>query len=153
MKLQLWLQIKCEDVGTGDMFTFDLNDWVAVDEKSDGWREIPVHWPALPQPKGNVSGSLWLKSRNLSAASNYAYDEGIVSLTVLKYQVITYLGDVHQPGTGANVFVCLYGSLGSSGKRLLKHSLTNKDRFTQDQVSQVLSLQEITLNEDVCKRL
>lgn len=51
------LQIKCEDSSTGDMFTFDLNDWVAVDEKSDGWREIPVHWPALPQPKGNVSAS------------------------------------------------------------------------------------------------
>lgn len=51
------LQIKCEDSSTGDMFTFDLNDWVAVDEKSDGWREIPVLWPALPQPKGNVSAS------------------------------------------------------------------------------------------------
>lgn len=82
-------------------------------------------------------------------------------MTVLKYQVITYIGDVHQPGTEANVFVCLYGSLGSSGKRLLKQSLTNKERFTQDQVSQVLSLQEITLTEDdgyfrkfkVCKRL
>ena len=34
------------------MFTYDLNDWVMVDEKSDGWREVPVHWPALPQPKG-----------------------------------------------------------------------------------------------------
>ncbi|XP_062572677.1 uncharacterized protein LOC134234617 [Saccostrea cucullata] len=88
------------------MFTYDLNDWVIVDEKSDGWREIPVHWPALPIPK------------------------------VLKYQVITYLGDVHKAGTDSNVFVCLYGSLGSSGKRLLKHSLTNKDRFTQDQVDQ-----------------
>ncbi|XP_061166198.1 lipoxygenase homology domain-containing protein 1-like [Saccostrea echinata] len=103
-----WLlrRITCEDSETGDMFTYDLNDWVIVDEKSDGWREIPVHWPALPIPR------------------------------VLKYQVITYLGDVHRAGTDSNVFVCLYGSLSSSGKRLLKHSLTNKDRFTQDQVDQ-----------------
>ena len=61
---------------------------------------------------------------------------GFVTFFVIvhKYQVITYLGDVHQAGTDANVFVCVYGSLGSTGKRLLKHSLTSKDRFTQDQV-------------------
>lgn len=48
------LQIKCEDSSIGDMFIFDLNDWVVVDEKSDGWREISVYWLVLFQFKGNV---------------------------------------------------------------------------------------------------
>ncbi|XP_048764444.2 lipoxygenase homology domain-containing protein 1-like isoform X2 [Ostrea edulis] len=122
-----WLlrRIVCEDIDTGDMFTYDLNDWVTVDDKSDGWREIPVHWPAIIPPK------------------------------VLKYQVITYLGDVHKAGTDANVSVCLSGSLGNSGKRLLKHSLTNQERFTQDQVDQfeieavdLGVLQKVTIGHD-----
>lgn len=149
-----------------------------VDEKSDGWREVPVHWPALPQPKGtpliplppththpNIQ-ELWKAMTSLKwmiikcmlrswefcqrilldsivcHKSSYFFIKltcwcwGFVSFFVIvhKYQVITYLGDVHQAGTDANVFVCVYGSLGSTGKRLLKHSLTSKDRFTQDQV-------------------
>ncbi|KAK3090587.1 hypothetical protein FSP39_012903 [Pinctada imbricata] len=54
----------------------------------------------------------------------------------MKYQVIVYTGDVHSAGTDANVYVALFGTKGSTGRRLLKHSLTNNSKFEQDQVDQ-----------------
>ena len=64
----------------------------------------------------------------------------LILIAVMKYQVIVYTGDVHSAGTDANVYVCLVGSKGTTGRRQLKYSLTNNSKFEQDQVRIVLSL-------------
>ena len=40
-------QMTFEDSDSHDMFWVDLNDWVAIDQKLDGWKEFPVPWPAV----------------------------------------------------------------------------------------------------------
>lgn len=39
------MQIVFEDKHTRDNFTCNLHDWVGADDKTDGWRELPVQWP------------------------------------------------------------------------------------------------------------
>ena len=46
-------QIKLEDLDTGDTFSYEVKDWLVVDEANDGWKEIPAAWPAINVPKGN----------------------------------------------------------------------------------------------------
>ncbi|XP_060083246.1 lipoxygenase homology domain-containing protein 1-like [Ylistrum balloti] len=97
-------KIKCEDNDTGDIFTYELNDWIMVDDKLDGWREFPIVWPAILVPQ------------------------------VMRYQVYVHLGQVHKPVD--DVYVYLYGDKGGTGKRSLKHSLSNNDKFQHNQVDQ-----------------
>ncbi|XP_021373395.1 lipoxygenase homology domain-containing protein 1-like isoform X2 [Mizuhopecten yessoensis] len=97
-------KIKCEDNDTGDIFTYELNDWVTVDDKLDGWREFPVVWPAILVPQ------------------------------VMRYQVYVHLGQVRKPVE--DVYIYLYGDRGGTGKRSLKHSLSNTDKFQHNQVDQ-----------------
>lgn len=49
------LQMRFEDQDTHDMFLVDLNAWVAIDNKLDGWVEVPVPWPAILVPPGKNS--------------------------------------------------------------------------------------------------
>ena len=46
------LQMEFVDNDTQDIFSTDLNSWVAVDHKLDGWKEFPIPWPAILIPKG-----------------------------------------------------------------------------------------------------
>ena len=45
-------QIRFVDQVTNDTILVDVNDWVRVDDSSDGWTEFPVIWPAIVVPKG-----------------------------------------------------------------------------------------------------
>ena len=45
-------QMEFVDNDTQDIFSTDLNSWVAVDHKLDGWKEFPIPWPAILIPKG-----------------------------------------------------------------------------------------------------
>ena len=57
-----------------------------------------------------------------------------------------HLGQVN-PGSHDNqVYMCLHGDQGSSGRRLLKHSLSNPDRFQERQVD-VFSLEAVNLGD------
>ena len=56
--------------------------------------------------------------------------------TVLKYHVEVYTGDRLGAGTNSNVFICVEGERGDTGRRHLKHSRTyGLDKFEQDHVS------------------
>ncbi|XP_069127319.1 uncharacterized protein [Argopecten irradians] len=68
-------KIKCEDDDTGDVFTYEFNDWVTVDDKLDGWREFPVVWPAILVPE------------------------------VLRYQVYVHLGQIHKPAEDVYIYL------------------------------------------------
>ena len=48
-----------------------------------------------------------------------------------KYQVEVYTGNRAKAGTNANIYMNITGKDGSSGKRALKKSLNNMDKFEQ----------------------
>ncbi|XP_071154983.1 lipoxygenase homology domain-containing protein 1-like isoform X1 [Mytilus edulis] len=100
-----WLikKIKCEDLDTGDKFSYEVKDWMVVDEYSDGWKEVPAAWPAINIPK------------------------------VQQYQIKTYTGDVRSAGTDSDVYIYIHGELGTTGRRLLKKSKTHDDKFERNQ--------------------
>ena len=58
----------------------------------------------------------------------------ILSFSVVKYQVKAYTGDRSNAGTNANVFISLHGNNASSGRRALKKSKNNVNKFEQSQV-------------------
>ena len=55
---------------------------------------------------------------------------------VLKYHVEVYTGEKLGAGTNSNVYLCIEGERGDTGRRPLKHSRTyGLDKFEQDHVS------------------
>ena len=61
-------------------------------------------------------------------------DNEILNLSVKKYNVNVYTGDVRGGGTDANVFLTMFGDKGDSGERKLHQSETHKDKFERKQV-------------------
>ena len=60
-------------------------------------------------------------------------------LSVVRYKVDVYTGKKSSAGTDANVYINIFGDLGDTGRRYLRQSKTNKNKFEKGQVS-VLSL-------------
>ncbi|KAK3579121.1 hypothetical protein CHS0354_022141 [Potamilus streckersoni] len=108
--------ISFEDADTGDVFLSELNSWILVDNKLDGWKEFPIMWPAVQIP------------------------------AVMNYIVTIHVGDVHKAGTDSNVYIELYGDRGTTGRRFLKHSLSNTEKFKQIQVD-VFELEAVYLGD------
>ncbi|KAL3869892.1 hypothetical protein ACJMK2_042519 [Sinanodonta woodiana] len=108
--------ISFEDSDTGDVFMSELNNWVLVDNKLDGWKEFPIMWPAVQIP------------------------------AVMIYIVSIHIGDVHKAGTDSNVYIELYGDRGMTGRRFLKHSISNTEKFKQNQVD-VFELEAVYLGD------
>ncbi|XP_066274370.1 lipoxygenase homology domain-containing protein 1-like isoform X2 [Branchiostoma lanceolatum] len=55
-------------------------------------------------------------------------------LPVLQYYVMVHTGDVEGAETAGNVYLCIYGNKGDTGKRQLHKSLTNAIPFLRKQV-------------------
>ncbi|KAI8774235.1 lipoxygenasey domain-containing protein 1 [Biomphalaria glabrata] len=83
-------QIKFEDKDTRDTFWFAFNDFVKVDDVSDGWREFPAIWP------------------------------GVYILPIIKYTITVTTGDEAEAGCNELILVKLNGQMGSTGYRILK---------------------------------
>ena len=49
------------------------------------------------------------------------------------YKVHVFTGDKWRGGTDANVYLCIYGEKGDTGKRQLKQSSTNRNKFERNQ--------------------
>jgi len=60
-----------------------------------------------------------------------------VCVTVIKYQVDVYTGDVWGGGTDANIYITLYGDRGDTGVRQL-YAETKGVYFKQGQVARFL---------------
>lgn len=55
-------------------------------------------------------------------------------VAVRKYRLSVHTGDRSNAGTNANVYIKMIGSKGGSGKRMLKKSRNNNNKFEQGQV-------------------
>lgn len=53
---------------------------------------------------------------------------------VVHYTVQVYTGKKASAGTNANVYINIFGDLGDTGNRFLKHSKTNRDKFEKGKV-------------------
>lgn len=53
---------------------------------------------------------------------------------MVKYTVEVYTGKKSSAGTDANVFLCIFGELGDTGRRHLTNSSTNINKFEKGQV-------------------
>ncbi|CAL1540914.1 unnamed protein product [Lymnaea stagnalis] len=115
-------EIKFEDHDTRDTFWFAFNDFLAVNDTSDGWREFPVIWP------------------------------GVFILPIIKYSITVTTGDIDDAGTRAQVLIKMDGQMGSTGYRMLKDMASGHvkfqrgqtDRFVIEAVS-LLSLKSVTV--------
>ena len=53
---------------------------------------------------------------------------------MIEYRVSVITGDKLGAGTDANVWIELYGERGDTGRRMLKQSTKNRDKFEQGKV-------------------
>ena len=53
---------------------------------------------------------------------------------MLRYKVLVYTGGLLGSDTEANVFICIYGEKGDSGRRPLHRSLNHETKFQESQV-------------------
>ena len=51
-----FLQIKLQNLKTGDMYEFEFNNWVKITDDSDGWIEIPLK---AEKPEDTLQGTLY----------------------------------------------------------------------------------------------
>ena len=56
------------------------------------------------------------------------------AVTVVRYKVEVHTGKKSSAGTDANVYINMFGDLGDTGKRYLRYSKTNKNKFEKGQV-------------------
>ena len=63
-----------------------------------------------------------------------------VLVAVVQYEVMVELGQVNPEAADNEVYVCMYGDQGGTGKRLLKHSKSNSEKFKQKQVNNSIDL-------------
>ncbi|XP_078677295.1 uncharacterized protein LOC144913960 isoform X2 [Branchiostoma floridae x Branchiostoma belcheri] len=71
---------------------------------------------------------------------------GKMPLPVLQYYIMVHTGDVEGAETAGNVYVCIYGSKGDTGKRHLHKSLTNAVPFLRKQVD-VFMLEAVSVGD------
>ena len=87
------------------------------------------------------------ENQAIVSAKKYAFItkiDGVVS--VKKYVVEVFTGDISGAGTDANVFLNIFGDRGDSGERKLHKSETNKDKFERGRVS--LTVSRVSFEQD-----
>ncbi|XP_064626993.1 lipoxygenase homology domain-containing protein 1-like isoform X2 [Lineus longissimus] len=112
--------IRLNHLYNGDEYELAFNDWFYGTDDKDSWRELAV----LP------------KNREAQSLSTYTY------------QVAVYTGGVDKAGTDANVYLTIYGEHGTSGKRFLRKSKNNNNKFENGSVDEfdleAVDLQDLT---------
>ncbi|XP_035657481.1 lipoxygenase homology domain-containing protein 1-like [Branchiostoma floridae] len=71
---------------------------------------------------------------------------GKMPLPVLQYYVMVHTGDMEGAETAGNVYLCIYGNKGDTGKRQLHKSLTNAVPFLRKQVD-VFVLEAVSVGD------
>lgn len=109
-------KIDMQSMGSKTRYTFPCDRWLAEDE-DDGEtvRELPATGPGVKKP-----------------------------LPVVKYMVEVHTGKKASAGTNANVFLNIFGDQGDTGKRFLRKSKTNQDKFEKGKVD-VFEIEAVTL--------
>ncbi|KAH9523747.1 hypothetical protein Btru_040820 [Bulinus truncatus] len=124
-------QIKFEDKDTRDTFWFAFNDFIRVDNVSDGWREFPAIWPGvyiLPI----ITFTLFAHF-NLSCPA-----------TVIKYTITAVTGDTSEAATNEQILVKINGQMGNTGFRMLKDSSRRQTHFQQGQTD-IFTIEAVSL--------
>ncbi|XP_074641254.1 lipoxygenase homology domain-containing protein 1-like [Tubulanus polymorphus] len=110
---------------TKEVYSVEYDHWLKCNNEIDTWTEIPL---------------------TLSEED---------SLPVLKYHVQVATGGVDNAGTDANVYIILHGERGTSGKRYLKKSLNNENKFHAGHVDEfeieavsLLDVNKVTIGHD-----
>lgn len=111
-------KIEMENVMTKEKYTFKCGRWLSVDEDDYSTvREMPAEGPLVKKP-----------------------------LALVKYTVEVYTGKILHAGTDANVFLCIYGELGDTGRRHLTESSTYMNNFKEGQCD-VFEIEAVTLKK------
>nr|XP_006814608.1 PREDICTED: lipoxygenase homology domain-containing protein 1-like [Saccoglossus kowalevskii] len=97
-------QVRMQDMVSNEQLKFKVNRWLSrTEDDGDSLRELAVVKP------------------------------GRKPLPMVRYFVQVYTGDEPGSDTDANVYICIYGDRGDTGKRLL-HRSDISDKFQQGQV-------------------
>ncbi|XP_070556277.1 uncharacterized protein [Ptychodera flava] len=109
-------QVRMQDMTSNEQLKFKVQRWLSRSEDDgDTLRELAV---VRPQKK---------------------------PLPTFKYFIHVYTGDEPGADTDANVYICIYGDRGDTGKRLL-HRSDNKELFQQGQVD-CFELEAVSLSK------
>ncbi|XP_076450682.1 LOW QUALITY PROTEIN: lipoxygenase homology domain-containing protein 1-like [Babylonia areolata] len=109
-------KIEMQSLGSKTRFSFPCERWLAEDEDDkEIVRELPATGPAIKKP-----------------------------LPVVHYKVEVHTGKKSSAGTDANVYINIFGDLGDTGKRYLRHSKTNRNKFEKGQVDE-FEIEAVTL--------
>ena len=128
------ISVEAEDIGT----PYKLRVWHDEKGVAPGWHLEKVELLAPPSRKFFFPCGKWLSAdedhgevvRELPANG-----DGIdFPLPVLEYEIHVFTGSKFGSGTDANVSICLNGERGDSGDRLLRKSMTNKNKFETGKV-------------------
>ncbi|KAK7479806.1 hypothetical protein BaRGS_00028986, partial [Batillaria attramentaria] len=120
-------KIELQSMGSKTRYTFPCDRWLAQDEDDKELvRELPATGPGIKKP-----------------------------LKVMKYTVEVHTGKKSSAGTDANVYINIFGDLGDTGRRFLKHSKTNRNKFEKGQVDEfeleavnLMKLRKIRIGHD-----
>ncbi|KAL8614278.1 hypothetical protein ACOMHN_007616 [Nucella lapillus] len=109
-------KVEMQSLGSKTRFSFPCDRWLAQDEDDkETVRELPATGPAIKKP-----------------------------LPVVHYKVEVHTGKKSSAGTDANVYLNIFGDLGDTGRRYLKRSKTNKNKFEKGQVDE-FEIEAVTL--------
>ncbi|XP_012940880.1 lipoxygenase homology domain-containing protein 1 [Aplysia californica] len=118
-------KIELESMESKERYSFKCNRWLAEDEDDkEIVREMPAEAPSIKKP-----------------------------LPVVHYVVQVYTAKKSYAGTDANVYINIFGDLGDTGKRFLKYSKTNKNKFEkgkgifQDGMMDEFEVEAVTLHK------
>ncbi|XP_048241483.1 lipoxygenase homology domain-containing protein 1-like isoform X2 [Haliotis rufescens] len=100
-------KVEMENMTTKDRYIFTCDKWMATDEdQGETVREMPAEGPLVKKPMSLVS-----------------------------YSVEVHTGKRQYAGTDANVYVNIFGDFGDTGKRNLRKSKNNINKFEKDKFS------------------
>ena len=114
-----------------ERLTFPVDRWLCDDEDDgDVVRELPVPEPDSNPPKDDDDDD----TKDDSEPPTEPPKEPPLLKT--RYNVAVMTGDKFGAGTNANVYMTLFGEKGDSGKRGLRLSLEDQNKFESGKVSE-----------------
>ena len=67
-----------------------------------------------------------------------------VFFPVVKYHISVYTGELENAGTSNNVYLSIHGQMGNTGKRPLRKSINNENKFNKGQVRTLVTIPFLT---------
>ncbi|EDQ93112.1 uncharacterized protein MONBRDRAFT_31037 [Monosiga brevicollis MX1] len=123
-------KIEVHELGQARIYTFEHNDWLRKGTKAKPFMvELPLRRIETVDDNGRE-----------------VVEELALDANKRTYRVKVHTGDQKGAGTDANVYVNLHGSLGDSGDRHLKNSLTHTNKFQRKTVDE-FDIDAVTLGD------